>query len=365
VFIAVNLNFWSIGNLLGWLIVVFLVWRGERMLVRIPHLPVRAGESPLPRLSVIIPARDEAQNLPNLLDSLATQHYPGRLEVIVVDDDSSDGTAQIAQDHNVNLIQLTTLPEGWYGKPFACQTGAQAASGEWLLFTDADTIHAPLSAASAVAYAAENRLDGLNLLLEQQTNSPLEALTLGTAFTGLFSGIKSLRGFLNGQYILIRRDVFEAVGGFRTVRQQAIEDLAFGQLLLMHNYKLPLLHAETLVSVHMFQHAGQLWHGLTRLGAGTLLRLRWRSLLTVLVIAQLASPLLLASVALNGEIPWMIVILNWSAASILLIAWSRRMQAPALALLAPAGAVVIIFSGLWGLFQLASGLGNRWKGRRV
>ena len=97
------------------------------------------------------------------------------MEVIVVNDNSTDGTSFIARAYGAKVLCLKHLPDGWKGKPNACHRGAQAAQGQWLLFTDADTIPAPDSAAQAVNHVIQNRLDGLSLFLKQDCNGWIDA----------------------------------------------------------------------------------------------------------------------------------------------------------------------------------------------
>ncbi|MCB9419139.1 MAG: glycosyltransferase family 2 protein [Ardenticatenaceae bacterium] len=142
----------------------------------------------LPSVSIIVPARNEAANLPRLLPSLGRLEYPGPVEMIVVDDNSVDETAVMTQNAGVKLIQLDHLPEGWLGKPHACHHGAAEASGDWLLFTDADTEHTPDGLARAMQYALDHELDGLTFHLGHITNGWLDSVTLLAAFAGLFAG---------------------------------------------------------------------------------------------------------------------------------------------------------------------------------
>jgi len=124
-----------------WAITIPLAWRAERAYLRLDELKIVNDEDNLlPSLSIIIPARNEAQVLPWLLNSLKDQAYSSFLEIIVVDDNSQDETSEIAKSVGVKVIEPAELPSGWLGKPHACHRGAKSALGEWLLFTDADTI---------------------------------------------------------------------------------------------------------------------------------------------------------------------------------------------------------------------------------
>ncbi len=158
----------------GW--VVAIVWAGSTILtvrfLRGSRLADRAGEALDPRLwpmvSVVVPTRDEAKRVEEALRSLANLDYPA-LEVIAVDDRSSDGTGAIidrvaAGDPRVRALHIAELPEGWLGKCHAMQAGARLAEGELLLFTDGDVVFAPDTLRLAVRYLLARRLDHLALL---------------------------------------------------------------------------------------------------------------------------------------------------------------------------------------------------------
>jgi cellulose synthase/poly-beta-1,6-N-acetylglucosamine synthase-like glycosyltransferase len=359
------MNFYLAISFFLWMVVALLAWRAERTYRNLPEIPLLVEELSFPSLSVIVPARNEAKALPILLKSLLEQQYPSSLEVIVVDDNSQDETGRIAESFGFKVIRLTELPPGWLGKPHACQCGADVASGEWLLFTDADTIHQKRSAAGAVQYALQNNLDALSLFLKHITTGWYDAVVLGTAFTGLFAGWGSMKDMFNGQFILIKRSVFKSSGGFEAVRQAPVEDVALGRQLQQLGYSAPVLRGEQLASVHMYRSISQLWHGMTRLGSGTLSYSPVSMLLMVIFIAQIASSVFHLVQASLRQVNWMIPLIAWILAIPMVIFWMRRIRSAGLAGLAPLGAVFIIFSALWGVAQRLTGFGNQWKGRRV
>jgi cellulose synthase/poly-beta-1,6-N-acetylglucosamine synthase-like glycosyltransferase len=359
------MNFYLAVSFYLWMVVAFLAWRAERTYRNLPEIPLLEEERSFPSLSIIVPARNEAKALPILLKSLSEQQYPSSLEVIVVDDNSQDETGRIAESFGFKVIRLTELPPGWLGKPYACQRGADVATGEWLLFTDADTIHQNRSSAGAVQYALQNNLDALSLFLKHITTGWYDAVVLGTAFTGLFAGWRSMKDMFNGQFILVKRSVFKSSGGFEAVRQAPVEDVALGRHFQQLGYSAPVLCGEQLASVHKYHSLAQLWHGLTRLGSGTLSRSPISMFFMVIFIAQIASPVFHLVQASLGQINWIVPLIAWLLAIPMVIFWMRRIRSARLAALAPLGAVFIIFSALWGVAQRLTGLGNHWKGRRV
>jgi len=355
---------WQRSAWFSWLAVP-LAWLAERHYAVMPRLPQGPLPEALPALSIIVPARDEADNLQRLLPSLQALVYPGRYELIVVDDDSGDGTAAVAAAHGARVVAAPPLPPGWQGKAHACHYGAQVAGGEWLLFTDADTVHAPSGPAWAVAYACQQQLDALSLWLRQEPHGRLDALVLAVAFTGLWSMPAAAHHLFNGQFVLIQRRVYRESGGFAAVRQEALEDLALGRYLRRCGYRVAFMVGEQVARVTMYRSAPQLWHGLTRLGAESLRRSGWRSLLPFLFITALVSPLVTVMGVLTGNLRWWWSLWAWPAAAMAVFPWTSRLQNRRWALLAPFGALGVQMASLWGLMARVVGRGLVWKGRKV
>jgi chlorobactene glucosyltransferase len=342
-----------------------LAIRAERAYRALPTAGACAPDRALPPLSIIVPARNEAENLSHLLPSLAGLCYPGEHEVIVVDDNSTDDTAVVAAKWGARVIRLESLPPGWYGKPHACHQGAGAAHGEWLLFTDADTIHAPDGPARAVACAISQHLDGLSLFLAQECRNLAERLAMSTAFAGLFAALPREASLLNGQYVLLRRDVYEKSGGFSAVRTEMLEDVALGHHLHSRGYRVPIMHGHDVARVRMYRSSSQMWCGLTRLGSGSL---RWAgpgALRTAAYVTAVMSPLLVLVGVLAGRLDRRWLPVTWAAAAASMAPWARRFGSAAEATLSPAGALLVQVAALWGLGSRLMGRGVRWKGRKV
>jgi len=176
-------------------------------------------------VSVILPARNEEACLADCLQSLATQSGVS-FEIIVVDDHSTDRTREIASSFpGVRVIEAGPLPNGWTGKNNAVTAGARQAQGEWLLFTDADTVHLPGSLAAALREAQENGAELLSYSPEQIAVTFWEMAVLPVVFAELarqyspskVSDPNSPIAAANGQYILIRRETYDAVGGHAAI----------------------------------------------------------------------------------------------------------------------------------------------------
>lgn len=335
----------------------------ERNYRRLPELPPVPIPPTLPSLSIIVPARNEAANLPTLLSSLERLRYPGLLQRIVVDDGSQDETAAIAARHNVHLIRLQGPPPGWSGKAHACHRAVQAATGEWLLFTDADTWHEPHGPARAVAFALQEEVDGLSLFMAHETSGVLDRLALMVALAGYFAGLPDPTGVLNGQYILIRRSVYEASGGFSAVPLEVLEDLALGRHLHRLGFRLPIMRSDSVGYVHMYRTPQQLWGGMVRL---TVSSLRWSGpagLLSVLFTILLAWPLHMALKALARGNGLGRVALTWFSAAMALLPWARRFGGSGWAICTPVAAAFVQSAAIWGLVRRLARAGVEWRGR--
>ena len=222
-------------------------------------------------VSVIIPARNEEANLQRCLQSLVAQTAPP-LELIVVDDHSTDRTRSIAQSFpTVRVLEADPLPDGWSGKSNACWTGAKLAKGTWLLFTDADTRHAINSVEQGFREAESNHAALLSYSPQQEVFGFLERAVMPVIFAELaktyrpkeVSDPTSPAAAANGQYLLIRRDVYDAVGGHAAVAHAILEDVELAKLVKRAGYKLQFRVSDA-VSTRMYRTFGQMWEGWTK-----------------------------------------------------------------------------------------------------
>jgi glycosyltransferase involved in cell wall biosynthesis len=223
-------------------------------------------------VSIIIPARNEEACLGACLESLLAQTGVS-IEIIVVDDHSTDRTGEIAVSvPGVRVIEAGTLPDGWTGKNNAVATGARAARGEWLLFTDADTVHVPGSLARALAEARENGADMLSYSPEQIAVSFWEMATLPVVFAELarhyppkkVSDPASPIAAANGQYILIRREAYDTVGGHVAIAGQILEDVALARKVKASSRKMRFRYGADIVRTRMYRNFSQLREGWTK-----------------------------------------------------------------------------------------------------
>src|SRR5688500_9812217 len=192
-----------------------------------------------PLVSVILPARNEAHNIARCVSSVLATTYPN-LEVIVVDDSSTDGTAQIAheaaeRDLRARVIRCPPLREGWFGKQWACATGAKVARGSVLQFTDADTVHSADLVTRSINAMRRTEADLFSVAGYQELGGFWERVIQPQVFTILlmrYGGTESVNKsttvgnkIANGQCIFVTRDSYDAIGGHGSVRTSVAEDL--------------------------------------------------------------------------------------------------------------------------------------------
>ncbi len=222
-------------------------------------LPAPSGAArPRARVSLLVPARNEARTLPRTLPGLLAQ---GADEVLVLDDHSSDATAQVARELGAVVISGQPLPDGWYGKPWACQQLGEAASGDILIFTDADVQWRPGALGAVLQELEDKQADLLSVLPRP------ERLTLGTrVLTPLVDAVvlcylpypliswpyPSLSTG-NGQLMAFRRTAFEQAGGYHAVRDQILEDTQFARRLKAQGGRLTLALGAGAVGVTMYE----------------------------------------------------------------------------------------------------------------
>jgi chlorobactene glucosyltransferase len=235
--------------------------------------PPATDASPL--VSVIVPARNEALNIGACAGSILQSRYT-HVELIIVDDNSSDGTSQIAQniaerDPRVRLVAGEPLPEDWLGKCWACWQGYRKTGGELLLFTDADTRHDPDLLVHAVGALQSCGADLVSIVPRQEMESFWERVVLPHVFTVLMSRYPDLRRVnrsrdprgvvANGQFILFRREAYEAIGGHEAVRHEVVEDLRLAQRTVAAGRRLHLSNAEDLMRTRMYRSFGGIIEG--------------------------------------------------------------------------------------------------------
>ena len=349
-----------------------VAWRARRNDELVPTLEVLQDIAPA-TISLVIPARNEADNLRGLLPTcLAQTRVPD--EIIVVDDDSSDATAVVALELGAEVLRLTHLPDGWTGKAHACHSGALRARSEWLLFLDADVRLAPHALAAASGAAQAHDLVVLSLLLHQRCDSWQERLLIPFAYAQYFVGApvsahfqaKRPEAIMNGQFILMQRAAYLASGGFARVPQAVMEDLAFGGALKRDGVPIGFAHGEALADVRMYRSFAELWQGFAKTSLASLAYDRRGGLWTALALctSSMILPVALAGVVEANLAASLLALAAYALAAAHVSRWTKRYRVPSVyALLYPLAADLMLLIALSALLRRWSGRGVQWKGR--
>jgi glycosyltransferase involved in cell wall biosynthesis len=404
----------AIGRLAAWALVAAqagLGWRAARNYARWPALRPPAGATLTPPVAIIVPARDEAANLARLLPSLRALR-PAPREIVVVDDRSRDATAALARAHGVRVVAGVEPPPGWTGKCWACQEGRAATVAPWLLFTDADTDHAPSSLGAALAACQRASADALSLLTDQECRTFWERLLLPFAYAGYFTAASARwanqaprrptpgpsdsrdrpsrpprgrtqrpPGFVprergavggparaalaNGQYILVRAAAYDAAGGHAAVRGSLTEDVALAARLRASGARLRVLRAGGLVRVRMYTGLPAIWTGFRKNSFGFLRAHPAHGVIVVAATLLAGLPLGLSLAAARGHVPWAAAIGSYGVGLVAYLPWLRWFGVPArYAPLQPLAYLVFQAIALDSAARTLLGLPIGWKGRQ-
>lgn len=263
----------ALGNLWSWR----RLGSYEPAIRPVGSVPCAGLSSSSPRVSVLVPVRQEAANVGPCVRSLLAQDY-SEFEVLALDDESTDGTAEVLmplaqQDPRLRVLHGAPPPAGWLGKHWACHQLAQAATGDLLLFVDADTRHAPQALQHAVAALQAEQADLVSVFPRQEVGSWAERLVvpimqwslssflpLGLAYRLRWPHLSAA----TGQFMLFRRDAYELVGGHAAVRRNAVDDVALTRAIGAKGLRWRLLDGHPYIRCRMYRNFRQVYDGFAK-----------------------------------------------------------------------------------------------------
>lgn len=378
---------------------IVIYWVHNQYHLDIVVTPVPPPANP-PLISVCIPARNEERNIRRCVESALGQDYPN-LEVVVLDDRSTDATPVILQDlimesdsllshmkeqaPSLHIIYGSDLPAGWAGKPHALYQAAASARGEWLCFVDADTFLAPSALSSVLAKARETEADMFTVMTRQILGSFWEKVVMPLVMTALSVGFSPRKvndpnrrdAIANGQFIFIKCSVYDAIGGHESVKDQIVEDKAISEQVKWNGYRLVVADGSQVVSTRMYTSLAEMWEGWTK---NIYLGLRDHPAMLLLgafgATLALIAALFLPIWPLLG-ILWYVSGGGWMAIGVVLqslLVWGALVYARAnvahgmgisrwYALTTPLGAGVFAAMMLTSAWKVISGQGVTWRGR--
>lgn len=342
-----------------------------------------------PLISVCIPARNEERNIRACVEAMLAQDYPN-FEVIVLDDRSTDTTPSIladiaSRDPRLRPISGSDLPEGWAGKPHALHQASAVARGERLCFVDADTFVTCGALSACYAKAIETNADMFTIMTFQITGTFWEKVVLPLIMTALSVGFsprkvndpKRKDAIANGQFIMIKRSVYDAIGRHESVKDQIVEDKAIAEQVKGNGYRLVVADGHAVARTRMYTSLPEMWEGWTKN-----IYLGLRDQPSLLVLGVFGAFVLIIAALFLPVWPWLGLFWylkggGWMAAAVItksLILWTfliyvRARVAKAMdispwyAFTTPLGAAVFAAMMLTSTWRVLSGKGVTWKGR--
>lgn len=232
-------------------------------------------QNEVPGVSVLLPVRNEEDNIRACIETVLSSDYPD-FEVLVLNDGSKDGTAAVLSeisrnDDRIKVFEGKPLPPGWFGKHWACDQLAGAATGKYILFTDADTRHTPQVLGDAVSKMLDDDIDFLTLFPKEEVKSWAEKLTLpimsfsflaiiplALAYRTRMSGLSSA----NGQFMLFRKEAYEIIGGHEAVKDRVLDDFSLAGKIKKSGFKWRFFDGSDRISCRMYKNIREVYSGL-------------------------------------------------------------------------------------------------------
>ncbi len=338
-----------------------------------------------PKVSIILPARNEEKFIGKCLDSLINQDYEN-YEIIVIDDSSEDKTGEIISEYAKKYSKIIPVsakpkPDGWMGKNWACMEGYRKSTGELLLFTDADTNHAKNVISLAVSHLISFNLDALSAIPKMLTfdfwtkiTLPMISTFLHTRFSALNVNNSSKKtGYFFGSFFILKKKTYDEIGTHEGVKQEIIEDGALGKKVKELGYKMKMVRGEHLIQAVWARDKNTLWNALKRLMIPLYIqsgKIAIGIFFAVLFLLFVPFPIFAISALIPIETTSAKILCITSGIASILIYIAATIETKiglelkfVYALFAPLGGLVVSMGFLSGLIQAKSTSSVTWRGR--
>ena len=337
-----------------------------------------------PRVSIILPARNEEKFIAKCLDSLLDQDYEN-YEIIAIDDASDDTTADIIKQYaqkssKIVYVSARKKPDGWIGKNWACVEGYKKATGQLLLFTDSDTKHSQNVLSLAVSHLLSLNLDALTVIPKMLCLDRWTKITLPAISTFLHTRFSALRvndptkktGYFFGSFYLIKNETYRSVGTHEGVKAELIEDGALGKKVKEAGFRMRMARGEHLVEAVWARDFDTLWNALKRLIIPLYLQTQGIAVgifFAILFLLFMPFPFLVYSAILFGSAISVSLLFAVSVLATILIYVAALVETRGLqikqkyALFWPVGSFIVVCGFLSGILQAKSKNAVSWRGR--
>jgi len=334
---------------------------------------VRLSDGNAHKVSIIVAAKNEADTLRESLASVIDLGYPTK-EVIVVCGPSDDGTEEVAREFagTVNVLLEPERPADWVGKSWACHHGYLRSTGDILLFADGDVLHSRESLGVALANLESRRADLLSVWPEIATRNRSERVIFPASIFFLCEGVASIgsrrtpRGKrvdgANGQYIMITRKAYDAIGGHAAIKTDIMEDGAMGRRALRHGLEVVNSNGEGYLKVKPYSGFGEAWEAHERFGAGLIPSWGGLAAACILTLAYFVGPFALLGLAV-ATMNWVLALAAGLACSVVYATqgfFSLKASKVQYLLLAPLSGLLVTAAFATGFLRFRRG-GITWK----
>ncbi|MFL6319512.1 MAG: glycosyltransferase [Nitrososphaeraceae archaeon] len=341
-----------------------------------------------PKVSVILPARNEEEYIAKCLESLLGQDYPN-FEIIAVNDSSNDKTGDIIYEYAKKNSCIVTVnakpkPDGWAGKNWACYEGYLRATGDVFLFTDADTVHSPYTMSLALGHVLRDNLDAITAIPRLLCKDVWTKITLPMLSNFLHSRFSPLRvnnpktktGYFFGSFYMITRSTYETVGTHKIVKHELVEDGALGGMVKEQKFRMKMVRGERYIEAMWSRDFQTLWHGLRRLMISIHSQNKiGASMMTIAVFFLLFEPFLLIPYSLalylqtDDFVSQILFDINLGTVCIIILANAIQskfgvFQNPFYALASPLSAAIISLSFIASILSAKKAGAVNWRDRR-